>query len=160
MVSYTIDHQWYWLGSLLLLVALYICFSRVSRYLAYRKAKRLHGCERPPQYRHQDHFFGLDLFLRQHKVGNEESWLSTSKTLFAQHGKTYEINHLGKRLIHTSKWYFCSKSFLMDFQCWKTLRRATILFPIARSCSHILRCEAADTMDGSGSDKCAISFVR
>ena len=97
------EYQLYWLMILSLLFVSYVCCYRVSSYLAYRKAQRLYGCERPPRYRHQDRFFGLDLFLRQQKVGKDESWLSTSKMLFAQYGKTYEINHLGKRLIHTSR---------------------------------------------------------
>lgn len=86
---------------LYLILAFYIT-TKIYRKLAYIRAKHVNGCADAPRYPHKDPIWGLDLFLAQHKAGKEEHWMQTSKHLFAQYGKTYEVVWLGQRMIHTS----------------------------------------------------------
>ena len=86
---------------LYLIVALYIA-TKFYKKLAYLRAKHMYGCGDAPQYPHKDPIWGLDLFFAQQKAGQEEHWMPTSKRLFAEHGKTYEVIWLGQRMIHTS----------------------------------------------------------
>lgn len=74
---------------------------RFQRYLLYLRHRRINGCEDPPTYPHKDPIWGLDLFYAQRKAGEKGVWLPTSKRLFKENGKTYQVNLLGERMIHT-----------------------------------------------------------
>ena len=92
---------------LCLILAIYLV-SIIYRRLEYVRAKRVYGCKDTPRYPHKDPIWGLDLFFAQQKAGHEERWLPTSRRLFAENGKTYEVTWLGQRMIHTSLYIFPS----------------------------------------------------
>lgn len=75
--------------------------ARVRRHLIYVWARRFNGCEDPPKYPHKDPIWGLDLFYSQKRAGEKGTLLATSKRLFQENGKTYEVSILGQRIIHT-----------------------------------------------------------
>lgn len=77
-----------------------------TEYLLYRttlaqRIKRggLPGC---PRYPHKDLVFGSDFqkaAFRASAAGDRQSWF---RRQFAEHGKTFEVNHWGKRIYHTA----------------------------------------------------------
>ena len=75
--------------------------SKLSRRLRYVRLKQANGCEDPPKYPHQDPIWGFDLYHKMKQAGQDGNWLSTSKRLFQGYGKTYEVNLIGEKMIHT-----------------------------------------------------------
>ena len=106
-----------WIFSLLLAVGLIIGV-KLTRYFAYVRAKKAHGCEEPPRYPHKEPFLGLDYWWSQKKAAQQSRWLQTSKDLFAKNGKTYEINNLGQRMIHTMEVQNIQSVWATDFKNW------------------------------------------
>ncbi|KAF2661086.1 cytochrome P450 monooxygenase [Lophiostoma macrostomum CBS 122681] len=98
-------------------VLLYICV-RGARYCLYVRSRKRRGCEEPPKYPHRDPFLGLDYWFEQRQAAQESRWLPTSKALFARHGKTYEINNLGQRMIHTMDAQNIQSVWATDFKNW------------------------------------------
>ena len=92
--------------------------SRLRRRLKYVWAKRANSCEDPPKYPHKDPIWGLDLFYAQKRAGEQRIWLSTSKRLFRENGKTYEINLLGQRVIHTMDPRNIQTAWANNFKDW------------------------------------------
>ena len=106
-----------WSASLLLFVTLFAIFKAI-RHVLYIRAKRANHCEEPPKYPHKDPFLGLDYWRDQKKAAQNSQWLPTSKALFAKYGKTYEINNLGQRMIHTMEVQNIQSVWAADFKNW------------------------------------------
>ena len=102
----------------LLLAVCLLCAIKVYRTFTYYRLRRKHGCEEPPKYPHIDPFFGIDYWRSQKKAAERSQWLPTSKSLFAKYGKTYEINNLGQRMIHTMEVQNIQSVWASNFQDW------------------------------------------
>ena len=92
--------------------------SRLYRYLSYVWFSRAYGCAAPPRYPHKDPIWGLDLFYDQKRAGEQSVWLPTSKRLFKENGKTYEVNLLGRRMIHTMDPENIQSAWATNFKAW------------------------------------------
>ena len=106
-----------WSASFLFAILLF-AISKVVRHILYIRAKRAHHCEEPHKYPHRDPFLGLDYWRDQKKAAQKSQWLPTSKALFARYGKTYEVNNLGQRMIHTMEVQNIQSVWATDFKNW------------------------------------------
>ncbi|KUJ09387.1 N-alkane-inducible cytochrome P450 [Mollisia scopiformis] len=77
-----------------------------------------HGCEEPRKYPHKDPLLGLDYWRAQREAAQKSQWLPTSKRLFAKYGKTYEVNNLGQRMIHTMEPQNIQSVWATNFNSW------------------------------------------
>jgi hypothetical protein len=96
---------------------LYVCV-RLTKYTQYVLARSRHGCKDPIKYPHKDPILGLDYWFEQRRAAQESRWLPTSKALFSRFGKTYEINNLGQRMIHTMDVKNIQHVWATDFRNW------------------------------------------
>lgn len=106
-----------WTVTFLLAAALFASI-KLIRHIAYINARKAKGCAEPPKYPHKDPFLGLDYWRNQRDAAQKSQWLSTSKALFAKYGKTYEINNLGQRMIHTMETENIQSVWATDFNNW------------------------------------------
>ncbi|CAG8948741.1 hypothetical protein HYFRA_00001862 [Hymenoscyphus fraxineus] len=87
-------------GSLIIWIIV-ILLRKITTWLHYRAITQKHGCEEPPSYPHKDPIFGIDLFLQYKKALEDRKFLDLTWQLFEKHGKTYQVNRLGRRIVCT-----------------------------------------------------------
>lgn len=104
--------------SVLCLLPVAYVISRIRRRLRYIWSRRANGCQDPPKYPHRDPIWGLDLFFDQERAGKQGIWLPTSKRLFKENGKTYEVNLLGRRMIHTMNAENIQSAWATKYKDW------------------------------------------
>ncbi|KAI1073725.1 cytochrome P450 [Whalleya microplaca] len=78
-----------------------VLYRKLISWLHYKSVMSKNGCQDPPSYPHKDPIFGLDLFLLYKKAFQERNFLDLNWQLFEKHGKTYQANRLGNRIIKT-----------------------------------------------------------
>lgn len=78
-----------------------VLYQKLISWFHYKSMMSKNGCQEPPSYPHKDPVLGLDLFLLYKKAFQERNFLDLSWQLFEKHGKTYQANRLGNRVIKT-----------------------------------------------------------
>ena len=86
-----------------LLVGIVYLYSTCQRYFKIRSLKNLHDCEEPAKYPHSDRIWGSDLTRLRAAAMKEGRFFPLYLSQFSRHGKTFEENFQGQRLINTAE---------------------------------------------------------
>ena len=87
--------------SVAILATLIYFVRKWQRYRTVEAFRRLHGCQDPPLYPHQDRRWGSDLTHLRMKAMKDGGFWQLYNSQFKTHGKTFEENSRGKKHINT-----------------------------------------------------------
>lgn len=87
--------------SIIVAIVAVLIARRLFQNEATKRLERLHGCQRPRRYPHKDPFFGLDAMKEAGEMFTKFNFFPVTLKRFASMGSTFDLNMLGKRIIHS-----------------------------------------------------------
>ena len=111
-------------------VGIYAC-KEWAAHIAFHRAEHRNGCQRPRKYPHRDPIWGYDLYRLRDQATKAGNIYQMYEMHFKLHGKTFEEQILGTKVLNTMEWENIQRVAVYSFQDWgKDSSRNTASTPV------------------------------